>query len=194
MLQTELPKANVLGVGVHAIDMPRALEALEQAVAERRSAYVTVTGVHGVMEAQDDPAFLSILNSAYLTVPDGMPTVWVGRLQGHREMRRVYGPDLMMEVCRRSVSSGRSHFLYGGKPGVAERLADVLRGKFPGIRVVGCYCPPFRSLTSEESEDLRRQVEQADPDYMWVGLSTPKQERFMAEQLGRMKVRAMIGV
>src|SRR6266852_9925864 len=95
-------RANVLGVGIHAIDMRRALEFFQNAVEEPKKGYVCVTGVHGIMEAQTDPAFRAILNRSLLTTPDGMPTVWVGHMNGYSRMRRVYGPDFMLNVCAAS--------------------------------------------------------------------------------------------
>src|SRR5512143_4286228 len=114
----DLPRANVLGVGVHAINPPRAIEIVRTALQSGRKGYICVTGVHGIMEAQKDREFLSILNSAFLVTPDGVPTVWVGRMQGHSQMARVFGPDLMLDVCRASVSWNARHFLYGGAAGV----------------------------------------------------------------------------
>ena len=76
------------------------------------------------MEAQDDPQFRKILNGAFLCTPDGMPMVWAGKLDGHKDMRRVYGPDLMLEVCAWSEASGAKHFFYGGADGVAGLLAQ----------------------------------------------------------------------
>jgi N-acetylglucosaminyldiphosphoundecaprenol N-acetyl-beta-D-mannosaminyltransferase len=188
------PRANILGVGVHAIDLPQAAGLIEAAIAAERKGYVCVTGVHGVMEAQRSAEFRSILNRSFLVTPDGMPTVWVGKMQGHHHMRRVFGPDLMFEVCRRSPARGYTHFLYGGKPGVAEHLRGVLTQSFLGIEVVGTYTPPFRDLSSEEETGLIRQISQSKPDIIWVGLSTPRQERFMSKYLHRLESTLMIGV
>src|ERR1700676_688521 len=124
-------RANVLGVGVHAIDLPGAVSVIESAVREGTKGYVCVTSVHGVMEAQRDPEFRDILNRALLVTPDGMPTVWVGRLQGNSAMKRVFGPNLMLEICQRSAGTGIRHFLYGGKPGIAGELAQCLRRNCP---------------------------------------------------------------
>ncbi len=187
-------RANVLGVGVHAIDFPSAVRIIEDAVRERVKGYVCVTSVHGVMEAQRDPEFRDILNQALLVTPDGMPTVWVGRIQGNPGMKRVFGPDLMLEVCRRSAGTGIRHFLYGGKPGIADELAEGLRRRFPGITVVGTFTPPFRPLEPCEQLALQRQLEAAPPDIIWVGLSTPKQEKFMAENFQRLPGKIMVGV
>ncbi|MFO1523588.1 MAG: WecB/TagA/CpsF family glycosyltransferase [Kiritimatiellia bacterium] len=188
------PRANVLGVGVHGVNMTTAVRAVERAVREGRKGCVCVTGVHGVSEAQHDEALRRIHNRAFLVVPDGMPMVWVGRLQGLRDMGRVYGPDLMMEICRRSVDTGASHFLYGGREGVAAQLADVLRSRFPGIRIAGVFTPPFRPLDAAEEQELVRQVAETRPDYFWIGLGTPKQERFAAAWIDRLDTRVMLGV
>ena len=187
-------RVNVLGVGVSAIDMQEALRRARRCIEERRKGYVCVTGVHGIMEAQHDAGFRAILNHSFLCTPDGMPTVWVGRLQGHRRMRRVYGPDFMLEMCRLSVRPGYRHFLYGGNLGVGELLKQRLESMVPGINIVGTYTPPFRPLTAAEEDQFVEAVAAVDPDIIWVGLSTPKQERFMARMIDRLDTRLMVGV
>jgi N-acetylglucosaminyldiphosphoundecaprenol N-acetyl-beta-D-mannosaminyltransferase len=184
---------NVLGIGINAIGMAEAVNACDELIANGRG-YVCVTGVHGVMEAQADAEFRSILKNSFLTVPDGMPIVWVGRLQGRHKIRRVYGPDFMIEVCRQSVAHGYRHFLYGGKEGVAEELAANLLERVPGLQIVGTYTPSFRSLTPDEERELSVIVAACRPDVFWVGLSTPKQERFMARYLNHLDTKVMIGV
>jgi N-acetylglucosaminyldiphosphoundecaprenol N-acetyl-beta-D-mannosaminyltransferase len=146
------------------------------------------------MEAQRDPEFREILNGSFLVTPDGMPTVWVGRLQGNSQMSRVFGPDLMLEICRRSTATHIRHFLYGGKPGIADELAENLRRRFPGISVVGTFTPPFRALNELEQQALKNQIAEANPDIVWVGLSTPKQEKFMASNIHRLRCTVMVGV
>lgn len=184
----------MLGVGVSALNLDTATNAIASAVETRTKGYVCVTGVHGVTEAQDDPRFRRILNRSFLTTPDGMPTVWMGRLQGFSDMRRVYGPDLMLRVCERGLTRGYSHFFYGGANGVARQLQSSLSGRFPGLRVVGTFEPPFRPLTQLEEEQLVRAVSAVQPDLFWVGLSTPKQERFMADYCQRLPATVFIGV
>jgi N-acetylglucosaminyldiphosphoundecaprenol N-acetyl-beta-D-mannosaminyltransferase len=109
-------------------------------------------------------------------------------------MKRVFGPDLMGEVCLRSVQKGYTHFLYGGGPGVAEQLKAALISRFSGINVVGTYTPPFRPLTPAEFGQLKNTIHALKPDLFWVGLGTPKQERFMAAHLPDLSTKAMIGV
>ena len=187
-------RVNVLGVGISVLNLQTALDAIAGAVRERRRGYLCVTGVHGVMEAQDDHGFKRILNGALLCTPDGMPMVWAGKLGGHREMSRVYGPDLMLAVCAWSETSGCRHFFYGGAGGVAEQLAQRLQAKFPKLEIAGTFTPPFRALAADEENQLRDQIRAARPDILWVGLSTPKQEKFMAEYLPKLDVTLMIGV
>jgi N-acetylglucosaminyldiphosphoundecaprenol N-acetyl-beta-D-mannosaminyltransferase len=189
-----LPRANVLGVGIHAIDVEEAVRSSERLLASGGKGYVCVTGVHGVMESRGDPELRAVLNGAYLCVPDGMPTVWVGRLQGHSGMQRVYGPDYMIAMCRQSLLRGYRHFLYGGAPGVAERLKANLQMHMPWLQIVGTYTPPFGPLTARQESELTQMVSRAKPDIFWVGLSTPKQEWFMARYLDRLDVKLMAGV
>jgi N-acetylglucosaminyldiphosphoundecaprenol N-acetyl-beta-D-mannosaminyltransferase len=183
-----------LGVGIHGIDLPRAVEILSESIRANLKGYVCVTGVHGVMEAQRHPRFRKVLANALLVTPDGMPTVWVGKAQGLRHMRRVFGPELMLHVCQQSVKEGFTHFLYGGKPGVAERLQSNLERLFPGIKILGTYTPPFRALEADEKRQLQGMMEQLNPDIIWVGLSTPKQEVFMAENIDSLACKLMVGV
>jgi N-acetylglucosaminyldiphosphoundecaprenol N-acetyl-beta-D-mannosaminyltransferase len=189
-----LPRANVLGVGVHATTLEEAVALSGCLLQSGAQGYVCLTGVHGVIEARRDPQLRQILNDALLCLPDGMPTVWLGHAQGHRRMGRVYGPDYMAELCRWSSSREYRHFLYGGKPGVTELLRGRLKQQFPGIRVVGTYTPPFGPLSRAQEHELRRQVAACKPDVLWVGLSTPRQERFMAEHIGKLDVALMAGV
>jgi N-acetylglucosaminyldiphosphoundecaprenol N-acetyl-beta-D-mannosaminyltransferase len=186
-------RANLLGVGVSAITMAEAISETDELLKRGGKGYICVTSVHGVMEAQRDPVLKSVLNASFLTTPDGMPTVWVGKHQGFA-MERVYGPEFMLNFFRQAGSLGYRHFLYGGNEGVAEALKASLESMVPGLQVVGTYTPPFRPLLTEEFQELKELVDQTRPDVMWIGLSTPKQERFMAEYLSRLDVQLMVGV
>jgi N-acetylglucosaminyldiphosphoundecaprenol N-acetyl-beta-D-mannosaminyltransferase len=123
-----------------------------------------------------------------------MPMVWMGKVSGFPEMERVYGPDLLLAVCKASEGAGWKHFFYGGGPGTAEALAAVLKSKFERLQIVGTYTPPFRPLTADELGEFQAKVAATRPDIIWVGLSTPKQELFMASILDRLDVPLMIGI
>jgi N-acetylglucosaminyldiphosphoundecaprenol N-acetyl-beta-D-mannosaminyltransferase len=187
-------RMNILGVGVSVINMDDAIGRCDQLIRSNGHGYVCATDVHTVTEALSDSAFRAILNGSFMTTPDGMPLVWMGRLQGHKRMRRVYGPDLLIELCRFSEQRGFRHFFYGGKPGVADQLGARLKARFPDLNVVGTCTPPFRPLTAGEEKQLIAFVEQTKPDVFWVGLGSPKQERFMAQYCGKLNCRLMVGV
>jgi N-acetylglucosaminyldiphosphoundecaprenol N-acetyl-beta-D-mannosaminyltransferase len=188
------PRVNVLGVGISVLNLDSAVTTLAAARAAGQHGYVTVTGVHGVIESQDDPELRRIHNASLLSTPDGMPMVWMGRIRGFREMDRVYGPDLMERLMAWSQTSGATHYFFGGNTGVAEELKAKMEQRFPGVRIVGTHTPPFRPLTEDELNALGAEVARLQPDFFWVGLSTPKQERFMAAHGQRLNARILIGV
>jgi N-acetylglucosaminyldiphosphoundecaprenol N-acetyl-beta-D-mannosaminyltransferase len=192
--QANIERANVLGVGVHAVNMNLVASILAEQIKSGSKGYVCLVGVHGVMEARRDYDLWKILAEASLALPDGMPTVWMGHLQGHSKMCRIFGPDLMVEIMRREEFRDCVHFLCGGSPGVAEKLRDAMVLRFPEIRIAGIFVPPFRQMTAEEEVELLEAVRVQHVDIIWVGMSTPKQEKFMACYLPMLDTKLMIGV
>jgi N-acetylglucosaminyldiphosphoundecaprenol N-acetyl-beta-D-mannosaminyltransferase len=146
------------------------------------------------MTAQEDHAFRQILNEADVTTPDGMPLVWALRSFGMRSQQRVYGPTLMLRVCEQAAQAGHRIFLYGGRPETLPLLCEKLTDRFPELQIVGQYSPPFRSLTEHEEVSVRDAVERADPDIIFVGISTPKQENWMRSHRDAFSGRILIGV
>ena len=185
---------NILGIHISSVNVDDALLRVKHLIEGSGKGYVCVTGVHGIMEAQRDDSLRTVLNEAFLSLPDGMPTVWVGHFYGQKQMQRVYGPDFMLALCEQSQKAGHRHFLYGGSEGVAEALHTALLRSYPELKIVGTYTPPFRALDAAEKAALIEQVARVRPDVMWVGLGTPKQERFMYEMLECLDVKVMIGV
>jgi N-acetylglucosaminyldiphosphoundecaprenol N-acetyl-beta-D-mannosaminyltransferase len=194
-MQPAIKRMNVLGVGVSIEDIDRAAEAIFEVVKRDERGYVAFLSVHGIMEAYRDAALRRIFNRALLCNPDGMPLTWIGRLQGFRDIRRVYGPDLMLRVCERSQNLPLRHFLFGGKPGVVGKLRQKLQARFPGIQISGTYTPPFGPLEEADWRDLNALLEDLRPHFFWVGIGTPKQEKFMAEALMRkLPCNVLLGV
>lgn len=189
-----LPRVDVLGVHVSAISRQEAVAEIGRWVREREPHYVCVTGVHGVMESQRDPALRRIHNESGLTTPDGMPLVWCSKAAGVGSVTRVYGPDLMLDVLEAGLGEGWRHYLYGGAEGVPELLAEQLAARLPGLQIAGTYSPPFRALTDEESAEVVERINGSGADLVWVGLSTPKQERWMAAHRARLQAPALLGV
>jgi N-acetylglucosaminyldiphosphoundecaprenol N-acetyl-beta-D-mannosaminyltransferase len=189
-----LARVDVLGVQVSAINMRMALDTIDGWIRAGDQHYVCVTGVHGVMESQGDESLRAIHNNAGMVTPDGMPLVWLSRLRGAKHVEQVCGTELMLACCGLSVRHGWRHFMFGGAPGVPELLSDQLQGRFPGLNIVGTYSPPFRPVTDSEDADVVRVMNEARPDIVWVGLSTPKQERWMATHVHRLRASVVLGV
>lgn len=187
------PHFDVLGIQVNAIQIPGVIARMESWITGHNGCrYIAVTGMHGITEAQHDAEFAQVLNSADLVVPDGMPLVWLGRKQGHRLKRRVYGPELMQTFCSFTGSKYR-HFFYGGAPGVAESLAKAMQTAYC-IKVAGTFSPPYRKLSDPEHKRILADINSTEADVLWIGLSTPKQEHWMHRSRSGLNVPAMVGV
>lgn len=187
-------RVNVLGVGVSPIDMATAIAAVDRWIGGEERVYVCVAAAHCVMDTLKDDGLRQVFNSSGLTTPDGMGLVQLLRIRGHRQVERVYGPDLLLQVCAAGLTRGRRHYLYGGDAETLGRLQSVLRARFPGIVIAGTQAPPYRSLSPEEDGEAVQMINLAQPDVVWVGLGSPKQEWWMAGHLGRVKAPVMIGV
>jgi N-acetylglucosaminyldiphosphoundecaprenol N-acetyl-beta-D-mannosaminyltransferase len=192
--RSSFARIDVLGVGISAIDPDDALAEITRSIDDADQQYVCVTGMHGVMESRRDPELLRIHNESGLTTPDGMPMVWAARLAGAPNVQRVYGPDLMLAVCERAAQRGWGCYLYGATDEVLEQLGRNLTDRFPGLRIAGAHSPPFRELTAEEDDAIVREINESGADIVWVGLSTPKQERWMSAHLGRVRASVLVGV
>ena len=189
-----MDRVNILGVGVSAIDMEAALQSIDGWVKARDRQYVCVCPVHSIMECRRSAEVRQIFNSAGLVTPDGMPVVWVARWSGHRNVRRVYGPDLLLAELERSLRVEHRHFFYGGGPGVAQRLADAMTKRFPGLGVAGVYEPPFAPLDDLCTPAQAELINAARADVVWVGMSSPKQDRWMARMRPMLDAPVLIGV
>lgn len=184
----------MLGVGVSAIDMPMALDRIDGWIKARDRHYVCVCPVHSIMECRRSPAVRSVFNAAGMVTPDGMPVVWVAHTKGFGQVRRVYGPDLMLAELEHSRSAGHRHFFYGGAAGVGEKLADAMRQRFPGIEIAGVHEPPFASLDELTTSRTAELINAAMPDIVWVGMSSPKQDMWMARMRPSLDAPVLIAV
>ena len=162
--------------------------------AENRARYVCVTSAHGVVESSSNPVVRADINGADMATPDGMPIVWALRSFGHRDQKRVYGPDLTLELCRRAEVAGHKLYFYGASQDTLDKLQTNLQDKFPRLQIVGSYSPPFRKLTDEEDGQIVRMIHDSKCELLFVGLSTPKQERWMAGHREAFPGVVMIGV
>lgn len=190
----KIEQVNILGIGVSALNMKLAIDQISNWIADRQPHYVCVTPAHSLMDGYQDPGLRKIFNASGMNTPDGMAIVWLLKLNGHKLVERVYGPDLMMNVCKFSIEKGWRHFFYGGAPGVAQELSKNLTAQYPGLQVVGVFSPPFRELTEEEDRKVAELIRMSNPNIIWVGISSPKQERWMSRHITQYDVPVMIGV
>lgn len=188
------PSADVLGVRVDALNMQQALSKLLRMLRRKEKGYLSAVTVHGVMMAQRDREFAEALADASIVLADGIPTVWVGRLQGLRAMQQVTGPDLMREIFLREEFAQYTHYLYGGNKGVADELAAHFKQLAPWVKIVGTRTPPFRPLNKMEERELIAEIRELQPDMIWVGLGAPKQDKFIRTYLPKLDTHLMFGV
>ena len=193
-------KISVIGVGISATSYAEAAAVCRKLIdkarsgASKRASYICVTSAHGIISARFDPEFRAILNRADMATPDGMPLVWALRSFGVCGQQRVYGPELMLALLAQAASMGHRVFLYGGRADCLAALEQRLKHKYPGLQIAGAYSPPFRPLTPEEDRDLVAKIRQSAADLLFVGLSTPKQEYWMAQHVATLPGVVLIGV
>jgi len=186
---------DLVGVPLALIDYEGTLDWVDAMVAEDEQGYVCVCNVHTVMASQEDPELRAALMSSSLNVPDGQPLVWALNTLGHSLRDRVYGPELMARASARAAASGQRFYLYGGRnQGALVQLALNLRQRYPGIRIVGGYSPPHRTLTAEEQAAVAAEINDAKPDVVWVGIGVPKQEKWMTAFRPLLQAPVLIGV
>lgn len=172
----------VLGIKLYDSNIQNAYQHLLQTIktsADKSNRLISLTGAHGLVTTHLDHEFKHLLNKFYINLPDGTPGVWIGKLKGKKEMAPCPGPNFFGHVIRQSAMEPEvRHFFCGGKPGVAEELKEVCLNMYKNPNIVGTFCPPFRELTDEEMAALGNEIIRSKADIVWIGLGTPKQEKF----------------
>jgi len=153
---------------------------------------VALVNVNCCVSALKDPTVFKCYEAADIRGIDSMPFLWIARLLTGRRLDRLYAPDMLLQVARRAESRPYKFFLLGGMPGAAEKIAAMLQSHYPGVDIVGTYCPPFRPMTEEEDTELVATINSAQPDFLWVGLGSPKQDVWIVEH--RYKIRGCVMV
>jgi N-acetylglucosaminyldiphosphoundecaprenol N-acetyl-beta-D-mannosaminyltransferase len=187
-----LESFEVLGAHINAAPFESVLRRVLDApqTGERLSLHFATA--HTLVESRENQTMGEALSDG-LVEPDGMPLVWLGRAGG-RPVERVCGPDFMPALIERGIADARSHFFYGGAPGVPEELAERLAARYPSLRVAGTLSPPFRPLSADEEAAIVSTINAARPDYVWVGLGTPKQDLWIASNRPRLNASALLAV
>ena len=189
----EIPTCNILGVNIAAINMEWLLDYTQKNIKQLSGNYMCVSNVHTTITAYDDPEYLEVQNGGIMAIPDGGPLSTLGRKRGFDNMRRTTGPSYMEEIFKISVQKGYRHFFYGSTEETLNKMKQELKDKYPGLQIVGMYSPPFRELTEQEDKEVINMITDKVPDFVWVGLGAPKQEKWMNKHKGKIE-GFMIGV
>lgn len=191
--KSQIPTCVIMGVNIAAINMEWLLQYLDKNINQLHGDYICVANVHTTVTSYEDREYCAVQNGGLMAIPDGGPLSSVGRKRGFPNMERTTGPSLMGEICQVSAEKGYRHFFYGSTEKTLHALEDKLNEKYPGIQIVGMYSPPFRTLTDEENQEVVQMINDSKPDFVWIGLGAPKQEKWMAEHQGEID-GLMIGV
>ncbi|MDD6483344.1 MAG: WecB/TagA/CpsF family glycosyltransferase [Clostridiales bacterium] len=191
--KSEIPTCNIMGVNIAAIDMDWLLKYIECNLKELSGDYICVSNVHTTVMAYEDQEYQKIQNGGIMAIPDGGPLSSVGRKRGFKDMKRTTGPSLMGEIFKISAVKGYRHYFYGSTDETIEKLYSVLADSYPGIQIAGMYSPPFRPMTYDEDKAIIERINETNPDFVWVGLGAPKQEKWMTAHQGRIN-GLMVGV
>lgn len=191
--KSRIPTCNILGVKIAAIDMEWLVDYLGDNIDALSGDYICVSNVHTTVTAYEDSEYLKVQNGGIMAIPDGGPLSSVGQRRGFKNMKRTAGPSLMGEIFKISAEKGYRHYFYGSTNETLEKLYSVLTASYPGIQIVGMYSPPFGPMAEEEDEVIIKKINEAKPDFVWVGLGAPKQEKWMAVHQGKVS-GLMVGV
>lgn len=191
--KSKIPTCNILGVDIAAIDMEWLLDYLINNIHDLSGDYICVSNVHTTVTAYEDGEYRKVQNGGIMAIPDGGPLSSVGQKRGFKNMKRTTGPSLMGEIFKISAAKRYRHYFYGSTDETLEKLYAVLTETYPGIQIAGMYSPPFRPMTEEEDKEIVERINETKPDFVWVGLGAPKQEKWMAAHQGRVN-GLMIGV
>ena len=191
--KAQIPTCNILGVNIAAINMEWLVEYLDKNLSDIKGDYICVSNVHTTVTSYEDESYCAVQNGGLMAIPDGGPLSTVGRRRGCKNMARTTGPSLMGEIFKISAKKGYRHYFYGSKQETLELLEKKLKENYPGIKIAGMYSPPFRPLTEEEDKAVIERINEANPDFVWIGLGAPKQEKWMAAHQGKID-GLMLGV
>lgn len=191
--QQKQDRVRVVSLEPNVVTHESAIDRVAELAALGRGSYVCFSTVHMVMESHDHSEYGSKVNAADLIVPDGMPLVWMQKLQGRKDAQRVRANDLMIMLCGYAEKQGLSVGFYGGKQEVIDAIKARAASDFPGLKVAYAYSPPFRPLTEEEDAAIVAEINESAPDILFMGLGCPKQENWMADHKDRVKC-VMLGV
>lgn len=191
--KSQIPTCNIVGVNIAAINMEWLLNFTDKYIKDLSGDYMCVSNVHTTVTASENEEYRAIQNGGIMAIPDGGPLSTVGKKRGCEKMDRTTGPSYMGEIFKISVQKGYRHYFYGSTDETLEKLYQELTKTYPGLQIAGMYSPPFRPMTDEEDAAIIERINETKPDFVWVGLGAPKQEKWMAAHQGKID-GLMVGV
>jgi N-acetylglucosaminyldiphosphoundecaprenol N-acetyl-beta-D-mannosaminyltransferase len=187
-----LTKKKIINSLISTGNYPLFIEKIIYLTRIKQSSYICISNVHMLMEAYKDRAFNQILNDADIATPDGMPLAKAIKLLYGKDQDRVAGMDLIPDLMRVSEEQTLSIFLYGSTEEVLDRIVSKAKIEFPSLTLT-VFSPPFLELSASEKEDIIEKINSTNPDFVFVALGCPKQEKWMAEHKGKIN-SCMIGL
>ncbi|WP_436917660.1 WecB/TagA/CpsF family glycosyltransferase [Acinetobacter schindleri] len=186
-------RQNVIGSPINQITWSDAVNTLALWGEQHESRVVCICNAHSVVTAKQDQEFNQVLKHADMSTPDGAPVAWMIKKVSGQPQARINGPDLMLKYCEHAEKIGQSIYLYGGQESTLNILVDVLKSKYPNLKIAGYLSPPFRELNAEEKQKIIQDINNSGAHTVWVGLGCPKQEKWMHEHKGKINA-VMVGV
>ena len=189
----ELQHCEILKTNINVTNMSDTIKYIAGHLDDLRGKYICVSNVHTTVMSYENEEYRKIQNGAAMALPDGAPLSSYSRRKGYKQAQRVTGPDLMLELFAISKEKGYRHYFYGATEETLQSMKEVLERDYPGIQIVGMYAPPFRVLTPQEDAQIVAKINEARPDFIWIGLGAPKQEEWMYQHMGQLQ-GVLIGV
>ena len=189
----ELQHCEILKTNINVTNMSDTIKYIDGHLDDLRGKYICVSNVHTTVMSYENEEYRKIQNGAAMALPDGAPLSSYSRRKGYKQAQRVTGPDLMLELFAISKEKGYRHYFYGATEETLQSMKEVLERDYPGIQIAGMYAPPFRALTPQEDAQIVAKINEARPDFIWIGLGAPKQEEWMYQHMGQLQ-GVLIGV
>lgn len=191
----ERPCVPIAGVPISNVTMDEALRRIELMIRLRGCNYVVTPNVDHVIELQKNKTFQRAYRASALVVPDGVPLLWASKLLGRPLAEKVSGSDLFPRFCALAAEKGYRLFFFGGLPGAAERAAEILTQRYPGLKVVGTDCPPYGFEKNEaQNWTAIRRIRESRAEVLIIGLGAPKSEIWLYRHLRACQVPAALSV
>ena len=190
----QIKRVNIFGARISAISLKEAVTLIEEKIAKKQAGYICICPVSSVITATDDEEFKQIVNSSFLSTPDGMPVVWYIKAKGFDNVTRVCGFDLMKELFCVSQKKGYKHYFYGGTDDTLLKFKENVLGDFPQLKICGMCSSSFRTHAKDEDEKIIADINRNSPDFVWIGNGSPKQEKWMAQNVHNLNNAIFIGV